>query len=1312
MIGTRRSAIQRIQNKMHTKSWEFWIDVGGTFTDCIAKCPNGSILTDKLLSSSHFKGSGITGNTSRSFNVKSSPSALLKDLNGQNVRISPISDTFAKPLQSTIVSSDLSSGQIKISNPINLPEGSDISFEIFFKEPAPVLGIHQIMGLGLNERIGAISLKLGTTRGTNALLERNGARTALIINKGFADLPKIAFQDRPHLFDLHIRKPEPLFEKVVEVSGRVASDGTILQELDPTDLRRDLQKLKDQGIESLAISLIHSHIDSSMELAISEIAQEMGFRHISMSHQMSGVPGWIVRTDTTLVDAYLSPILSKYVQEIQSLLPEASIQMMASSGSLFDASDFSGKDSILSGPAGGVVGAVNAAANSGFNQLIGFDMGGTSTDVCRYSGDLERRHSMEVEDKASGGSIRIAAPMLSVETVAAGGGSICWFDGQMPRVGPRSAGAHPGPACYGNDGPLSITDINVFLGRVVSDQFPFPLDHKAVINRLDELINEIKTQTGRTYSRQELAEGFARIANANMAAPIRQISVSKGYDVRDYAMVSFGGAGSQHACFVAEELGISTIICSPFGGILSALGIGTADVSRFTETSLNELLADRTNSELTPLFLPLIEELKQEFSEDIRKTDALNYRRFLELRYKGQESTLPIELTEDSSIEEAFTTAHQTLYGFQFPDRPIEIFAIRAQAAWQHSSDEPIEFPQDAVSASPLRVQKAIFRDKEIDTSVAQAASLQQDAPLHGPAILTEPIATIVLPPNWKATRDTSGNIILNRLNESNAKSPTIMDYATPDPIELELFNNRFASIADQMGETLKRTSLSTNVKERLDFSCALFDPSGGLVVNAPHIPVHLGAMSQAVCCLMEDVPELRPGEIYVTNDPYRGGSHLPDVTVITPVFTQGESTSPDFFVASRAHHSEIGGITPGSMPPFSDSLAEEGVVIRAFRLTDGKQVFDQELKSLLSNGPYPSRSVDENIADIHAQAAANQAGVKALQDWIDEQGLAKTQAYMGHIQKAAEKKMRQALTTFPEGIRRFEDMLDDGSPLCVSIDIQHENDPSKAKAHIDFSGTGPVLKTNQNANPAIVSSAAIYCLRCLIPDDIPLNGGVLAPVTIHVPENTFLNPTPDTDPTKCPPVAGGNVETSQRIVDVLLGALGVTAASQGTMNNLLFGRQPSNERSGFGYYETIGGGSGAGPDFTGADAVHTHMTNTRLTDPEILEQRYPVRLKQWSIRHESGGKGLHKGGNGMIREFEFLEPLDLSLVTSRRTSAPYGLNGGGPGSPGKNLIQRNNTEDYEPLPHACQILVQQGDRIRIETPGGGGSGITETSDN
>jgi 5-oxoprolinase (ATP-hydrolysing) len=994
-------------------------------------------------------------------------------------------------------------------------------------------------------------------------------------------------------------------------------------------------------------------------------------------------------------------------------------------------------------------------------KVIGFDMGGTSTDVSRYDGRFQRRYEMEIEGGTAAGRLRIRAPMLAVETVAAGGGSICGFDTIKPFVGPTSAGAHPGPACYGNGGPLCVTDVNYCLGRVLQDNFPFPLDRVAVEFRLDELRREINRTTGRQYGREELASGFVDIANEHMVAAIRRISTRQGYDPREYALLSFGGAGGQHACAVARSLGMNQLLLPARAGALSAYGIGMATVERFSERSVDE--------PLDPAALEAIEDWKtvQEASLRTELLRAGNLEEtlrpgslILELRYEGQDSTIPIQEPPDQDWRRAFEVGHRQLYGFAFPGRQVEIHAARLQVGTlphgfdrdipTHAGPTPTRAGNDE-SKGPYARAHVCLGGKIIETPVLRRDQLKPGEQIDGPAIVLDATSTFLIEPAWHGDVLESGDIHLTLSEQTKpgeltpSSSPLMrprestsssfgkegvrasrtseekegeeVRQTTCDPITLELFNNRFVEIAEQMGETLQRTALSTNVKDRLDFSCALFDAKGDLVANAPHIPVHLGAMGECVKCLLEDVaghgggPPLRKGDVFITNDPYRGGTHLPDVTVITPAFNEtGERVL--FFTASRAHHAEIGGISPGSMPPRSRNLAEEGVLIRAMRLVESGEkagaialanggqtavipeahLHEGSLRSLLTKGPYPSRNVGVNLADIQAQAAANRCGARLLGELVQQHGLKTVQAYMNYIRSAAEQKMRSTLRGLDPGEHTFVDHLDDQTPIAVKITIAGDS------AVVDFTGTGDVHPGNLNATLPIVRSCVLYCFRCLIADDIPLNAGVLAPLRIVVPEG-ILNPPMHRDPAYCAAVAGGNVETSQRIVDAIFGALGVVAASQGSMNNLTFG----NER--FGYYETICGGAGAGPDFDGADAVHTHMTNTRLTDPEVLEARYPVRLRRFAIRSGSGGGGRQHGGDGVIREIEVLEPLEVSLLTQCRVRAPYGLAGGSDGKPGRNRLRRSNSGETEILAPITQFSVSSGDVLTIETPGGGGYG-------
>jgi len=1292
---------------------QFWIDVGGTFTDCIARLPDGTIRTHKLLSSGVYKGAVGKGSDQRTILDPARRNDPAGFFTGWKLRVQRPDGGYTEPV--ALADFDAAEGRMTLASPLPILPPAGATYELSCGLEAPVIGIRWLLGKRLEEPIGRAEVRLGTTRGTNALLEHQGARIAFVTTAGFADVLRIAYQNRPSLFELNIRKPQPLYETVVELNERLAADGRVLVALNEAEVEEKLCKVYNRGIRSIAVCLLHSYRNPVHEELVEQVARRIGFPFVSVSSRLSSLQKIVSRGDTAVVDAYLTPILRKYVRSIAAHMPEARIKMMTSAGALVDADRFVGKDSVFSGPAGGVVGYAYVAQRAGFKRAIGFDMGGTSTDVSRFDGRYERRYEMEVNDPESGTGVRIVAPMLAIESVAAGGGSICSFDGQKPVVGPRSAGAVPGPACYGRGGPLTVTDVNLYLGKILPEYFPFPLDRTAVERRLDELIERIEQATGRRYSREELAAGFTAIANANMIAPIKKISIARGYDVRDYVLVTFGGAGAQHACAIAGELGIKRILLHPLGGVLSAFGIGMADVRRFAERAVGRMLdelegrAGSVEAALSAEFQSMSKELHAEvLAEGIPPEHIDPPQRLLELRYKGQDSTITVPEPAGGDWRGAFERLHLQLYGFTFPERPVEVYAARMELVGRMPKPPERAVRAEAYRPKPKRYTQTYFEGRYRKTAVFLREELRPGARIQGPAIIIEPISTVVIEPGWLAEVTPYNDILLQRTAERVRRKVEVG--TAPDPIMLELFHNGFASIAEQMGAALRKTALSTNVKERLDFSCAVFTAAGDLVANAPHIPVHLGAMSECVKQLLKDVPDLQPGEVYVTNDPFRGGSHLPDVTVVTPVFadtaqSRGTAGRPEllFFTASRAHHAEIGGITPGSMPPSSKNLAEEGVVIRHFRLVQGERSSQEELERLLSSGPYPSRSVRENIADINAQVAANRMGANLLHEMIDRYGREAVLAYMKHIQHAAEQKMRAALLRLPAGTHRFGDKLDDGTPICVTITVRHEDHGGEAT--VDFTGTGPVLPGNLNANRAIVSSAVIYCFRCLIKEDIPLNAGMLAPIRIVIPRGCLLNPEPADDPARCPAVVGGNVETSQRVVDVIFGALGVVAASQGTMNNFTFGRPARNGRLALGYYETIGGGGGAGPDFDGADAVHTHMTNTRLTDPEVLEDRYPVRLQLFAVRPDSGGAGRHRGGNGIIRQIEFLEPLEVSLLTSRRTTCPYGLAGGKPGKPGRNLLYRCGSSAPELLPGIVHVRVAAGDVLKIETPGGGGYG-------
>jgi 5-oxoprolinase (ATP-hydrolysing) len=943
-----------------------------------------------------------------------------------------------------------------------------------------------------------------------------------------------------------------------------------------------------------------------------------------------------------------------------------------------------GKDSILSGPAGGVVGFSRVALAAGFDRAIGFDMGGTSTDVSRFDG----RYELEFETEKAG--VRVVAPMMAIETVAAGGGSICRFDGVKLVVGPDSAGADPGPACYGRGGPLTVTDINLLLGKIPPERFPFPLDRRAAEARLAAVAAEVAASGGPRYELLDLAEGFARVANANMAKAIGAISVAKGCDPREYLLVPFGGAAGQHACAVARELGMRRILHHRHAGLLSAYGIGLADVERHRVAGVYQPLEPHALAALDVVFQRLAAEAVAGVTAEGIQPPDIEVNRQLELRYRGVDASLAIPCpvgTAAASCAAAFAAEHRKLYGYVHEGRALEIVAARIEARGRSAAPLP---SSQRVASRPFVGQQTVatyFDGRLHETQVVDRAALSPGDLIVGPAIVCESASTTVIDPGWQAEVMSQGELLVEET--AHGAATQLVDVAA-DPVMLEIFNNQFAAIAEQMGITLRNTSSSVNVKERLDFSCALFTPTGDLVVNAPHMPVHLGAMAETVKRIIADNPTICPGDVYVTNDPYRGGSHLPDVTVVTPV--HGDDDELLFFTASRAHHAELGGITPGSMPPFSRNLAEEGVLIRNFKLLDAGQPRWEELRQLLASGPYPSRAPDVNLADIAAQVAANHRGAGDLLRLVARYTLPVVAAYMRHIQTAAEQKVRAALGRLPDGAYPFVDHLDDGMPVAVTVTIAGDT------ATIDFTGTGPTSAGNLNANRAITTAAVLYVLRALLAEDIPLNQGVLAPVTIVIPPG-LLNPPEQPRAEDCPAVVGGNVETSQRVVDVLLGALSLAAASQGTMNNLLFG-DPT-----FGYYETICGGSGATADQPGADAVHTHMTNTRLTDPEVLERRYPVRLQEFKIRRGSGGAGKTRGGDGVIRRIEFLAPLEVSILSQRRGPyPPFGLNGGSPGALGRNTLVRADGT-VEELSARALVKVQPGDVLTIETPGGGGYG-------
>jgi 5-oxoprolinase (ATP-hydrolysing) len=1184
--------------------WAFWIDRGGTFTDCIALGPDGHLRVAKVLS------------------------------------IRP-----------------------------------------------PLAAIRQVLGLADGQAIPPCRVRMGTTVATNALLERRGARTALAITAGFADALAIGTQARPEIFDVRIQRPAPLHAHVVEVGERLAADGTVLQVPDPDAVRGALATARAAGCTAVAVVGLHGYRHPAHEAVVADIAREAGFDWVSCSHEVAPAIGLTGRGDTTCVDAYLSPLIRDYLEALRAELKGSTLHVMQSSGGVTDAGAFRGHNAILSGPAGGAVAAAHVAGLAGFTRAIGFDMGGTSTDVARFDGRFER-----VYETVTAG-VRVRAPMLAIHTVAAGGGSLCRYDGFRFTVGPESAGADPGPLCYGLKGPdghrkateLTVTDLNVYLGRLPPDRFPFPLDAHVVRSRLEAAAAEA-TKRGTPMSPAQAAEGFLAIADANMAQAIKAISVARGVDPRTYPLVVFGGAGGQHACAVARALGVRTVLLHPLSGVLSALGLGIADTTWEGQTPVARALDDPgTAVHLEGAFARLEADGRAALRAQGYDGDRVTVTRRLDLRYRGTESALTVAEPDGGDWLVAFTDLHAVRFGHTRPQVAVE--AVQARVEVAGATEAPVlPPPEGKTEPAPLRTATVRFAGRDVpDVPVYAREDLGPGAAFEGPALVLEATATVVVAPGFSARVDAHGILVLTDGGaEVSSRPPT-----GADPVHLEIFGNRFMSIAEQMGEVLRASAVSTNIKERLDFSCAVFDERGSLVANAPHIPVHLGAMGESVRAVREAHPGMREGDVFVTNDPDAGGSHLPDITVATPVFIDGALR---FFTASRGHHADVGGTTPGSMPPFSTRIEEEGIVLRAEVLARGGRFLEDKLRAHLAEGPWPARNPDDNLSDLKAQTAANHQGARLLAELVAKHGLETVTAYMGHVQENARAQVAAAIGRLPDGRHAFADCMDDGTPICVALTVFGE------RMRIDFTGTGPRSPGNLNAPPAVVKAAVIYVLRTLVAEPIPLNAGCLGPVEIVVPEGSILSPGPGAA------VAAGNVETSQRVVDVLLAATGRCAASQGTMNNVTFGDGT------FGYYETIAGGAGAGGPWQGADGfdgasgVHTHMTNTRITDPEVLESRYPVRLVRFGFRAGSGGKGRWRGGDGLVRHLRFLAPLRVSLLCERREVAPFGLAGGAPGKAGCNVLLRSGTEPEE-LPGRCTVDVAAGDDLVIETPGGGGFG-------
>jgi len=1192
--------------------WQFWIDRGGTFTDIVARKPDGSLETRKFLS----------------------------------------------------------------ENPEQYQD-------------AAVHGIRSFLNLQALDSIpkGMIdSVKMGTTVATNALLERKGDDTLLLITKGFGDLLRIGYQARPKLFELNIQLPTLLYREVAEIDERLDAKGNVICPLDETRAREALRRSKKAGINSVAIAFLHGYLNPDHEARVAALALEEGFGQISVSHQVSPLMKLVSRGDTTVVDAYLSPILRRYVTQVSDELggaDDTQLMFMQSNGGLTDARLFQGKDAILSGPAGGVVGMVKTAEPAGFDRLIGFDMGGTSTDVCHYAGQYERSFETEVA------GVRLRAPMMHIHTVAAGGGSILFYRNGRFQVGPESAGANPGPACYRRGGPLTVTDCNVMLGKLHPSHFPpvfgpnadEPLDVAIVEQKFEALAKNISEETGEPeQSPHELAEGFLRIAVENMANAIKKISVQRGYDVTRYTLQCFGGAGGQHACLVADALGMERVFIHPFAGVLSAYGMGLADIRHLKEQQFERPLSDHGDA------IKVLNELATEAKEQVTLQGIAPHDIHVEyrahMRLKGSHQSLEIDFGTQEELLDRFDAAHKARYGFSAGAKDVIFEALAVEAIGGASEITEEKHPHSEEPAEPEDRVDITLNGQNQSVPLFDRSNMTSGQSVVGPAIIKEETGTNIVEPGWSAKINEFGHLILSRHVKLERKEAL---GTKADPVMLEVFNNLFMSIAEQMGATLANTAYSVNIKERLDFSCALFDETGGLVANAPHVPVHLGSMSESIRTVIRRNPDMTSGDVFMLNAPFNGGTHLPDVTVITPVFDE-DSGQAIFYVASRGHHADIGGKTPGSAPPDSRMIEEEGVVIDNFKLVESGILREAETRALLASGTYPCRNIDENLADLAAQIAANETGVREVKKMITQFGLDVVQSYMMHVQDNAAESVRRVISALKGGQYDYE--LDNGEFIRVAVRVDRENQT----AEIDFTGTAEKNPFNYNAPLAVCHAVVLYVFRALVGAQIPLNEGCFRPLKIIAPEGSMINAQYPSA------VIAGNTEVSQLMCNALICALGAMAGSQGTMNNYVWGNSRLQN------YETICGGTGAGPDFDGCSAVQTHMTNTRSTDPEVLEFRFPVRLEELSIRKGSGGKGAHIGGDGITRRMRFLEQMTVTTLCSHRRVPPVGLNGGASGEVGREWIERT---DGTRVAHAGndQNEVYPGDVFVMQTPSGGGMG-------
>lgn len=1261
---------------MNKVRYNFYADTGGTFTDCIAIDNSGKFHRKKILSSGAIRGMAREWINGHTILIDESWDISPEILAGYDFRL-----LKEGGMSASVRKYDKAKNELHLDK--DIPEykrDKNVGFELSSGDEAPVLGAKLITNTGIDEDLPVDIVKLGSTKGTNALLEKKGSKVLFIVTRGFEDLLRIGYQQRPDIFARNVIKPEPLYFEVIGIDERTDSSGKVLKNPDLKKLKKDLADLRDsEDIESVAVALMHSYRNSSNEEEICKFLSQSGYSYISLSSDLSKMIKYISRSETTVVNAYLDKIIDTYISGMISDFSDASFFVMNSAGGLAKASEFRPKESLLSGPAGGVVGAVSIGITSGYEKLITFDMGGTSTDVSRYGNKYDYRFEHEV------GGAKIISPALSIETVAAGGGSICHFDGFKLCVGPESAGAYPGPACYGAGGPLTITDINLLSGRLDPEQFEIPVFQDEADRKLSELIRDIEQRGGERREKGSILNGFLRIANEIMAGAIKKVSVLKGYDPSEYAMVAFGGAGGMHAASIAELLNISTIIFPEDAGLLSAFGMSAAPVERIREMQLMIPL-ESSESVLPGKFRELSSEALKILEKDGISVEEITIRsQMVFLRFRGQDSSIEVEYREGCDLKKDFNDKYRRLYGYESERDDIEIESIRVIASSRSEKSNSVHIETEKYYPLPERSGIKNIPGEFNDIPVYFREGLRPGAVISGFALVLDKFSSWVIEDGWELEIDHTGSSIMVFKGEGKKTSHISDNYSE---IELELFTNRFMAIADNMGSMLQRVAVSVNVKERNDFSCALLDKNGKLVANAPHIPVHLGSLGICVRKVAESI-RMEPGDTIITNHPGFGGSHLPDITLITPVFTTGESLIG--YVVNRAHHAEIGGKTPGSMPPDAKYLTDEGVIIPPVHLVKAGVPQWEKISGILTNARFPTRLLKENLADLNGALAANKAGEQALLDLVNEHGESIVKRYMELLKIHAARKTGEALAGFPSGEYHSEEYLDDGALLKMKLLIDGK------KCRIDFTGTSPVQSGNMNATNAIVNSVVIYVLRLLIDEEIPLNDGLLDPVTIMLPE-CLLNPSFEGDPGFLPAIVGGNVEVSQRLTDTILKPFGIIACSQGTMNNVLFGTKD------FSYYETICGGCGAGPGFPGASAVHHHMTNTRITDPEILEYKYPVWLKAFSIREGSGGAGKFSGGDGVKRELLFLEPVTLSLLTQHRKVAPYGLNGGLNGKTGEQYIITSTGHRID-LDSIDGYKTGKGDKLVILTPGGGGFG-------